>query len=248
MEKCIDTFARMELKYQMDETQFEGLMDEIRNKLIPDMYPRSVVNSIYFDTPDHELILKSLEKPVYKEKLRLRTYGGTVSDNCPAFAEIKKKYNGRVYKRRVDGTYQELLNWLSGVSEIPGDTQIHREISYFLTVHGDLSPAMQIAYNRLAFVAVDDPSVRITFDRDIIWRDKKLYTDGNAYGTRLLDESRILMEIKVQNKAIPIWLVSAVENHGISRSSISKYGTAFLRANDPAVLITPIQRKEVVYK
>ena len=52
------------------------------------------------DTPDHRLIRSSLEKPVYKEKLRLRSYGVPQSDTT-VFAELKKKYKGIVYKRRI---------------------------------------------------------------------------------------------------------------------------------------------------
>ncbi len=56
----------------------------------------------YLDTPDYELIRTSIEKPVYKEKVRLRCYGGSIDDSSTVFVEIKKKFESVVYKRRVE--------------------------------------------------------------------------------------------------------------------------------------------------
>ena len=248
MPEYIETFARMEKKYSMNKEQFNKLLREIGDRIEPDLYPRSVVNSIYFDTPDHKLIRRSLDKPMYKEKLRLRSYGGPVSPDTAAFAEIKKKYNGCVYKRRVDGKYQELMSWLCGEGPCPGDSQIHREIDYFISLNRSLAPAMQIAYKRLAYVLKEDHSIRVTFDTDILFRDRMLKRDGSAYGTRLIDKDTILMEIKVSSKAIPVWLIRAVEKAGIQPSSISKYGTAYVNTCGNGNMIVPqIYEQRKVY-
>ena len=233
MQEYIETFARIEMKYRMTEAEMYRFISKIEDRIVPDEHWKSVVNSIYFDTPDHTLIRRSMEKPVYKEKLRLRTYGGPVSDTTQAFAEIKKKYKGCVYKRRVDGTYRELFNWLSKKGPCTGDSQIHREIDYFINRYETVNPSMQIGYKRLAYVLKEDPSIRITFDRDVIYRDHGLEKDGSAYGTRLLDPDTILMEVKVSTKAIPAWLAREISESGIMPSSISKYGTAFSKAMNP---------------
>ena len=44
----------------------------------------------YFDTDDFRLIRTSLDKPAYKEKLRLRSYRYAAKDDL-IFAELKKK-------------------------------------------------------------------------------------------------------------------------------------------------------------
>ncbi len=240
MAEYIETFARMEKKYSMTAAQFKNLIERIGGKIRPDLYWDSEVNSLYFDTEDHRLIRRSMEKPVYKEKLRLRTYGSTVSEDTAAFAEIKKKYNGCVYKRRVDGSYSNLLAWLSGKGGCPGDSQIHREIDYFIHSYRDLRPAMRIAYHRLAYVVTDDPSVRITFDRDILWRNRGLDTQADAFGRHLLDDDIVLMEIKVLRKAVPLWLISAIDEIGIRPSSISKYGAAYTVSTTPVQYILTI--------
>ena len=234
MAEYIETFARMEKKYSMSAEQFGELIGCIGGRIRPDLYFDSEVNSLYFDTPDRRLIRHSMEKPVYKEKLRLRTYGSSVSENTTAFAEIKKKYDGCVYKRRVDGTYSELLGWLSGTARCPGDSQIHREIDYFVRRYEDLKPAMRIAYRRLAYVLKEDPAVRITFDREVLWRDSDLNTQADATGRVLLSEDTVLMEIKVLRKAIPLWLIQTMDELGIRPSSLSKYGAAYMISTSAA--------------
>ena len=56
-----------------------------------DHYGRSTIRNIYYDTDNYRLIRKSLEKPVYKEKLRVRSYR-QVSQDEEVFVELKKKY------------------------------------------------------------------------------------------------------------------------------------------------------------
>ena len=100
MKDTIYSFKRTEMKFLLTPYQYAALMREIENNIKPDDYPESHIENIYYDTPTDYLIRTSLEKPIYKEKLRLRTYGvpGAAS---PAFLEIKKKYDGIVYKRRI---------------------------------------------------------------------------------------------------------------------------------------------------
>ena len=227
MNNFIGSFARMEKKYILNRSIMNDLIEILSPYIQDDEYCRSTINSLYFDTADDKLILRSLEKPYYKEKLRLRTYSGTVKDNTQAFAEIKKKVDGVVYKRRITGSYKELFNWMSGKTNAPNSDQITKEIDYLMSFYGQMRPAMQIVYLRNSFVAKDDNALRITFDTDILWRNWGLNESGDAYGFRLVPENTVLMEVKASCKAIPLWLIRSIEELGIQQSSLSKYGEAY---------------------
>lgn len=86
MSRITGVFQRVEQKYLLTDAQYTTLWDVLQPYMKPDAYGRSTVCSIYFDTPDRRLVRTSLEKPVYKEKLRLRTYGVPKPDS-PAFDE-----------------------------------------------------------------------------------------------------------------------------------------------------------------
>ena len=106
MSKFIEVFERTEIKYLLSYKQFTAIKAFLENYARVDKYGKTRIHNIYFDTQDYKLIRTSLEKPVYKEKLRLRTYGDT-NDFTNSFIEIKKKYKGIVYKRRVSGIYRK---------------------------------------------------------------------------------------------------------------------------------------------
>lgn len=106
-----DVFERVEQKYLLDSLQFEALWAVLEPYMRPDEYGRSTICNIYFDTPNYLLARLSGEKPVYKEKLRLRTYGVPKAES-PSFVELKKKYQGIVYKRRIVIPYGEAYDWL----------------------------------------------------------------------------------------------------------------------------------------
>ena len=70
-----NVFERVEIKYVLDALQTEALVKGIQDHMKLDKYGRSLIQSIYYDTPNYELIRRSLEKPLFKEKMRLRSYG-----------------------------------------------------------------------------------------------------------------------------------------------------------------------------
>ena len=217
-------FKRRELKYLLTDEQYRGLMDEIEHRTVPDDWGESRICNIYYDTPDFRVIRNSLEKPKYKQKLRLRTYGEP-SDGSTAFVEIKKKYKGVVYKRRVDMRYDEAVGYLGGEPP-PAPCQITREIDWFVNSHESLAPAMLISYFRTALYCRDDPELRITFDRKIMWRRDQLDLRMGVEGRELLGKGQYLMEIKIPG-AIPLWLSALLEKYKIYPTSFSKYGRAY---------------------
>ena len=218
-------FERHELKYLIDSRQRTALVRAMRAHMIPDAYGESTICNVYFDTPDFRLIRRSLEKPVYKEKLRLRSYGPVTSEQ-EVFLELKKKYSGVVYKRRISVKEYAATQFLSGNSPLAQPSQIGREIEYFLHFYGDLMPAVYICYDRTALFAKDDPDLRVTFDTNIRWRTDALRLTAQPGGAQILPDGFSLMEIKTA-AAIPMWLTELLTRQRIFQTSFSKYGRAY---------------------
>ena len=164
-----DVFKRYEKKYMMDRTQYEAIREALDERMEPDQFGRSTICNIYYDTDQFDLIRASLEKPAYKEKLRLRSYGVPDGDST-VFLELKKKYQGIVYKRRTQMTLREAQEYLEEGRRPREDSQILREIDYFLQYY-TLYPKVMIAYDRVALYGKEDPALRVTFDEKIRWRD-----------------------------------------------------------------------------
>ena len=226
MQETILTFKRYEKKYLLSARKFELLWEQLRGHLVPDRFFRSTVCSIYYDSDDFSLIRHSLERPVYKEKLRLRSYNvpGPEDD---VFVELKKKFRGVVYKRRVQMSAVAAESYLAGQTRPPEDGQILREIDFFLQTHA-VSPKVYIACEREAWVDREEPELRITFDRSLRWRDTDLHLTAGSEGAPLLDEGEVLMEIKIPGAA-PLWLAHLLSELEIFPTSFSKYGTCYRR-------------------
>ena len=246
MSEYIEVFKRSEIKYLINEKQYEELFSFLQTMARVDAYGLSRINNIYFDTPDYRLIRNSLEKPVYKEKIRLRTYGET-NNNTNSFIEIKKKYDGVVYKRRISGRYLDTYKYMTGRGAVVDDSQISKEIADFVRLYDGLRPAMTIWYDRIAMAGIDDPTFRVTFDKDIRWDDKcldlrwagsrKNYIPENR-GRAVMKDGQYMMEIKVTN-ALPMELSKKMSELGIFPVSFSKYGRAYtqmIKENNEVVI------------
>lgn len=218
-------FKRHEIKCLITRTQQQRVREEIAARMAEDPHGRSTIRNLYFDTPSHQLIRRSLEKPVYKEKLRIRSYTAAQADST-VFVELKKKYKGVVYKRRVPLTEAQAMDYLCRRQAV-GDSQILREIDYFLDFYASLQPAMFLSYDREAFYDREDPTLRLTFDENILWREDRLSLREAADGRHLLPSDMVLMELKTAT-ALPLWLTALLTREGIRRTSFSKYGTAYL--------------------
>jgi hypothetical protein len=217
-------FKRYEKKYLLSNRQYDALTDAFSGRLAPDINGEYMISNIYYDTDDFKLVRMSNEKPVYKEKLRLRSYGDAADGN--AFIELKKKYEDVVYKRREEMRYEDAVRFLeSGVSERGEDSQVLREIAYFLSYHR-VSPKVLLSYNRKAFSAPGDDGLRVTFDFDVRFRTDNLRFDGSTCGTPILQSGTVLMEIK-SPLAVPLWLCGILSKNGIYPASFSKYGICY---------------------
>ena len=225
-----DNFKRYEVKYLLSKDQYEKLLVRLAKIAAVDAYGETKILNIYYDTPDFSLIRTSLEKPVYKEKLRLRSYG-TAEDTTNSFVEIKKKYDGIVYKRRINLPYKKAEAYLNNGIRIEGsaanNSQIVGEIDAFKDFYPGLKPQMMISYDRIAMAGIYDPELRITFDRNICWRTNDLDLRHGGYGRPLLKEGQVLMEVKILG-AMSVELSRIFSELMIFPASFSKYGRGYV--------------------
>lgn len=221
-----NVFQRYEIKYVLTKEQYALLLTKIKDKFVPDKFFRTDVCSLYYDTSDFLLARRSIEKPAYKEKFRLRSYG-VVKDDAPVFVEIKRKYDDVVYKRRIKTTEKVAVALAAGKKN--DQTQIGQEIGYFLKLYGQIEPKIFVSYAREAYTAKDDQSLRLTFDQNVLWRDYDLSMHHGIYGTPILPPGSVLMELKTAG-ALPLWLVEILSQNKIYKSSFSKYGAAYQQA------------------
>lgn len=220
------SFERVEKKYLLTRQQYRAVRAALCNYIEADDYPKSTICNVYYDTPDYLLISRSLEKPDYKEKFRLRSYGVPEEDG-KVFLEIKKKYNGVVYKRRVRAPEAEAVDYLNGGPEPHvKNRQIMNEIDWFIHSYQGLGPGMFLAYDRYAFKGREDPDLRITFDWNIRYRTDHMDLIYGDYGTLLFDEELAIMEIKIPGAA-PMWLTDILSDLEIYPRPFSKYGYCY---------------------
>lgn len=218
-------FKRYEFKYLVNAEQKEKIIKTISQYMQLDKYGRATIRNIYFDTDNYLLIRRSIEKPVYKEKLRIRSYCKT-DTNSKVFVELKKKYKSVVYKRRIVLPQNEAMAWVCGKADCSKPSQITNEIEYFINFYKTLRPAVFLSYEREAFAARDGSDFRVTFDENILCRQDDFSLCSEVYGTSILPNNMSVMEIKCSG-GIPLWMTELLTREHIYKTSFSKYGTAY---------------------
>lgn len=219
----METFRRYEKKYLLDERQFELFLKKIEPYVKPDKFYITKIRSIYYDTDNSQMIRRSIEKPDYKEKLRIRSYGDT-NGNDTVFVEFKKKLDGIVYKRRTKAKCQDVIEDIYHCDFT--DKQVGSEIRYALNYYQHLSPAIYIGCDRTSYVSKKDKELRITFDRDISYRTTDLSLHKSSMDKKVTDKT--VMELKIAD-AMPIWLANILDEIKIYPQGFSKVGTAYLK-------------------
>ena len=227
-------FKRHELKFIVTKEQKAKILRAMEPHMVPDRYGRSIIRTIYFDTDDYILARHSIAKPDFKEKLRIRSYARADHEST-VFVELKRKYDHVVYKRRVAMPEHAAMAWTKAAAlGNPGKTispQMRDEIDYFISYYGHLKPAAFLSYDREAFRmrAKDsaDADFRVTFDENILFRDHDLSLTSEPYGERILEDGKVLMELKCSG-GIPLWMVKVLSDEHIYKTSFSKYGTAYM--------------------
>ena len=250
------TFERKEVKYRLTAAQTRAMKRALEAYMAPDEYGQTSITSMYYDTRNRDMISRSLEKPLYKEKLRLRTYGPRDA-SAPVFVELKKKHKGIVYKRRIAVSESAAQLLMAGVpyeraitrnsladaalqaeAHSPKSYQIAAEIAACVRRNGPVYPSMAILVERVAWAPLADErgaeaeGVRITFDERIRYRDMFKPADRRA-AVALLSPGEAIMEVKVPG-SYPLWLVDALDACKAYPTSYSKYGEAYLACEGKA--------------
>lgn len=223
--KNTNVFKRKEIKYLITKEQKEALYRVMEEHMEPDAFGNSTIRNIYYDTPDKLLIRRSISKPEYKEKLRVRSYQQADEDS-KVFIEIKKKYKGIVYKRRMALEEKITKEYLAGKHSLAEPSQISKEIDYFMEYYGDVEPAIFLAYDREAFFSKEDPNFRMTFDENVIIRDHDISLSSPVYGESDMLKGKVILEVKTV-LGIPTWLLDFFSENEIYKTSFSKYGNAY---------------------
>lgn len=227
------TFKRYELKYILTKNQYHELKEIMQEYMCLDQFGKHTIRTIYLDTQDHRLIRHSIEKPTYKEKLRVRAYGDIQKED-DVFIELKKKYEGVVYKRRISVPQEQAVNYLENHVPLAQKNQITREIDYFIKYYEGLKPSMLLSYDREAFFGLEDVNFRMTFDQNVLSREDHLSLLEEVYGDELLPEDTVLLEVKT-TYGLPSWLLHFFSSHQLYKTSFSKYGTAYKKVLFPKI-------------
>ncbi len=213
--------------------QFEAVKAECAKHMTADEYCENdkhyTIYNIYYDTEQDDVILHSLSKPFFKEKLRLRSYNPIVAESDIVYLELKNKVNGIVYKRRSAMTLGEAERFVE-TGEKPQlasfiDNQVANEIAYFLSRYR-VSSKLYLSYERLAFFGNEDRGLRVTFDRNILTRREHVDFRSGDYGHELLASDVCLMEVKFYG-AMPLWLTVLLSGLRAYCAGFSKYGTEY---------------------
>ena len=221
---AITVMKRYEVKYLLNAEQTAYLRESLKGHMEVDEFGLTSIASLYYDTPDYRLIRASLEKPPFKEKIRLRSYG-IATDMSPVFLELKRKAYGIVYKRRVESTIPQVHRFFAGESDVFAGGQINREITTFRDYYHTLVPSCLIIYDRTAYFEPGG-DLRLTIDNDPRYRMEDLTLKKSMEGISLLPEGWSILEVKVQ-EAMPLWLSAILAEGKIYKGSFSKYGAAY---------------------
>ena len=220
-------FRRVEKKYIIDKNQYELIKKGIESEMDLDPHGKSTICNLYLDDDRYSLIKHSLDKPVYKDKLRIRSYNVANLDS-DVYVEVKKKYEGIVSKRRIKAKLIDVYAYLNKEKDIPSaNSQVGKELDYYFKFY-NLHPTAYITYDREAYYAKNDNGFRITFDTNIQARDYDLLLDKGIYGTKIFDENKVLMEVKTLG-GIPMWFVKMMSEYKIRQGNFSKYGATYLQ-------------------
>ncbi|MDO4547188.1 MAG: polyphosphate polymerase domain-containing protein [Clostridia bacterium] len=220
-------FKRYELKYILTARQKEEMVRAMSPYMSLDDYGLTTIRNLYFDTDNYRLVRHSIERPAYKEKLRIRSYKKALMDEM-VFVELKKKYKSVVYKRRLAVPQRQALDCLREGTAFENRCQIAGEIEYFRSYYGALCPVVFLSYDREAFYSLDESDFRVTFDRNILCRQHGLTLDRDIGGIPILSGDMALMEIKTSG-GIPLWMTRQLTAMRLFKTSFSKYGTAYER-------------------
>ena len=216
-------FRRVEKKYLLTKEEKDNLFNLIWPYIEEDKYFKSIISNIYFDTVDNDIIINSIDKPIFKEKLRLRSYTVPVDMDSEVFLEIKRKFKGVVGKRKVSLKLKDFYDFYDNRDY--EKSQIFEDIRYAFDYYG-LVPKIFVGYDRVSYKGKDDEGLRITFDSNLRSRFDNLRLEYEDTGDNYFDCDMYIMEIKTLG-AMPFWLVDSLSKLKIYPISFSKVGRIY---------------------
>ena len=225
-------FRRVEKKYIITKEQLEELMNILDDYIVEDKYFENTICNIYFDSDDYTLISRSIDKPVYKEKVRMRSYF-VPSLDTKVFLEIKKKYKGIVYKRRITLTYKEYQDYINENKLPTHDIQIMKEIDYEIKQY-NLKPKIFVAYDRQSYYSKTDTNFRITIDENLRSRFNDLSLKDSKKNKIFFQEKTYIMELKSQY-GLPLWFTKILSENNIYKKSFSKVGSIYTKEKGESI-------------
>jgi hypothetical protein len=239
---------RYEQKYLLNEKQYRSVTELLNGRFTADVYGKSVIYSVYYDTDDYRIIRKAFTPgTAYREKLRLRSYGEPQRPDDTVYVELKKKFQGMTYKRRFAVPFGSLGGGTGDAPPLPSlpaassegsstaanSSSLYGEFAWFYQRYA-LSPKFFIVYDRLALQDSTNPFIRITFDTNIRCRRGGFFestqrcseTPRCSEWASLTDENQYLMEMKTVT-AVPLYVSRFLSSSHIFPVSYSKLKTAY---------------------
>lgn len=246
-------FKRVETKYLVPEDIYQDFLKDLMENMKEDKYPHSTISNIYYDTADFQIIQDSLAKKNKREKIRVRYYDAHPTSKSLAFLEIKEKdEEGVGHKLRLASTGENITGLLGdGLSFAGMDAEVGMNIRKLRDRYPGIGPSMYIYYDRYSLKerknieGHDYQKIRITFDRNLIFRDYDLESIEQKKGEALLPDQAVLMEIKAPGQK-PDWLQSLLDQYGILQVKFSKYAAAYHVSHGLDYELRPIQREGVL--
>lgn len=222
--------SRYECKYLIDE----DLAQEIRHFTSPWMEPdyftaqqpdrRYAVHSLYLDGPVHELYETTVRGQKNRFKLRIRGYDSR--PDSPLFAEVKRRTDRVIQKRRVLVSRAAALAVLRGEAVPDPALAANFDFAEFRSLAARLAarPAVYVSYLREAYEATGPEPARLTFDRALHNAPARLggEFDFDAFDWRPTPCAKTILELKFTD-ACPRWIESLVEAFQLDRCSVAKY-------------------------
>jgi len=229
-------FNRLEYKYKMDRATMKSVTAALASRVTADPYSQGengfyVVNNIYLDTQDDWFIRNSLDKPRYKEKMRVRYYGDVLAGtNSPTFIEIKKNFMKNGNKRRVTLPAGDIWSWVHEhkFPDAPNvNQQILREMDIILKQYGPVYKTA-LFYDRRAFFSKEyGKSLRITYDYNIRYRNDNVNFHSGSAGQLIYPKDHYILEVKFVGMPMPMWFSRMLAEHGLVRQPFSKIGISW---------------------
>ncbi|HFI0701005.1 TPA: polyphosphate polymerase domain-containing protein [Streptococcus suis] len=225
-------FKRKETKYIVDKETFALLEKDLKKHMVSDEFATSTITNIYFDNEDFDMIQDSIAKKNGREKIRMRIYDAQPSASSQAFLEIKKKENKIGYKYRLTSNPLSVTNYIEKgvVDKTITDEMVTSELEILRERYGTIKPKMYIYYDRVSYKGIEDKKIRLTIDKNLLYRDYHVSATDGKFGEALLDPNKVIMEIKVPEQ-LPDWLLDLLEKYQLEKQSFSKYGNAYKLAH-----------------